>query len=122
MRAVGPAERGARRAVNADGSPHLRENWLVIDGCGRLDATSAWGDAAQLPCMVFDLGDFSVREFSLHRNTMQRKVTTGQRVLCYLALSHESKTETVRDTAEKLGCSQADIVAVFSPMAFRRAS
>ena len=84
--------------------------WLVIDGCGRLDAARARG-YAYVPCMVFDLGDFSVREFALHRNTMQRKVTTGQRVLCYLALSRESKTETVRDTAEKLGCSQADIVA-----------
>ena len=84
--------------------------WLVIDGCGRLDAARARG-YAYVPCMVFDLGDFTPREFALHRNTMQRKVTTGQRVLCYLALSRESKTETVRDTAEKLGCSQADIVA-----------
>lgn len=84
--------------------------WLVIDGCGRLDAARARG-YAYVPCMVFDLGDFTPREFALHRNTMQRKVTTGQRVLCYLALSRESKTETVRETAEKLGCSQMDIVA-----------
>ena len=97
-------------AINADGSPHLRENWLVIDGCGRLDATSDWGDAAQLPCMVFDLGDFSVREFALHRNTMQRKVTTGQRVLCYLAVSRDTG-ESMEKSAQKLGCSKMDIVA-----------
>lgn len=85
--------------------------WWVVDGCGRLDALRAASPGGLVPCMVFDLGDFSVREFALHRNTMQRKVTTGQRVLCYLALSRESKPETVRDTAAKLGCSQADIVA-----------
>lgn len=85
--------------------------WWVVDGCGRLDALRAASPGGLVPCMVFDLGGFSPREFALHRNTMQRKVTTGQRVLCYLALSRESKTETVRDTAEKLGCSQADIVA-----------
>lgn len=87
--------------------------WLVIDGCGRLDAARARG-YAYVPCMVFDLGDFSVREFALHRNTMQRKVTTGQRVLCYLSLfsrENNDETERVRETAERLGCSTADIVA-----------
>lgn len=84
--------------------------WLVIDGCGRLDAARARG-YAYVPCMVFDLGDFSVREFALHRNTMQRKVTTGQRVLCYLALSRDNTEDTVRETAAKLGCSPMDIVA-----------
>lgn len=107
-----PVEDGA---VNADGSPHLRENWLVIDGCGRLDATSAWGDAAQLPCMVFDLGDFSVREFALHRNTMQRKVTTGQRVLCYLQTNGPEDLGVSRDTrkeiASTIGCSEVDVAA-----------
>ena len=100
-------------AINADGSPHLRENWLVIDGCGRLDATRDWGDAAQLPCMVFDLGDFSVREFALHRNTMQRKVTTGQRVLCYLQTNGPEDLRVSRDSrseiAKTLGCSTKDV-------------
>jgi len=84
--------------------------WLVIDGCGRLDAARARG-YAYVPCMVFDLGDFSVREFALHRNTMQRKVTTGQRVLCYLGVSRETPGPGAKKTAEILGCSNADIVA-----------
>lgn len=83
--------------------------WLVIDGCGRLDAARARG-YAYVPCMVFDLGDFSVREFALHRNTMQRKVTTGQRVLCYLAVSRDTG-ESMEKSAQKLGCSKMDIVA-----------
>ena len=90
--------------------------YWVIDGCGRLESLFAMNSAWRVPCMVFDLGDFSPREFALHRNTMQRKVTTGQRVLCYLqtsgALSRESTDGgTVRTVAQRLGCSQADVVA-----------
>lgn len=95
--------------------------WWVVDGCGRLDALRAASPGGLVPCMVFDLGDFSVREFALHRNTMQRKVTTGQRVLCYLATTGADgaapgKTPRVsRDTrneiAAALGCSPVDVAA-----------
>ena len=105
--------------VKGEADEYNNQFWWVIDGCGRLDATSDWGDAAQLPCMVFDLGDFSPREFALHRNTMQRKVTTGQRVLCYLqttGLSSREDTEgggSVRTVAQRLGCSKDDIMAAY---------
>ena len=63
--------------------------------------------------MVFDLGDFSVREFALHRNTMQRKVTTGQRVLCYLQTNGPEDLRVSRDSrseiAKTLGCSTKDV-------------
>lgn len=85
--------------------------WWVVDGCGRLDALRAASRGGLVPCMVFDLGDFSVREFALHRNTMQRKVTTGQRVLCYLGVSRETPDLGAKKTAEILGCSNADVVA-----------
>ena len=86
--------------------------WLVIDGCGRLDAARARG-YAYVPCMVFDLGDFTPREFALHRNTMQRKVTTGQRVLCYLQTNGPEDLRVSRDSrseiAKTLGCSTKDV-------------
>ena len=91
--------------------------YWVIDGCGRLESLFAMGPGQRVPCMVFDLGDFSPREFALHRNTMQRKVTTGQRVLCYLQTSglfSRENTEdrgTVRTVAQRLGCSTDDVVA-----------
>lgn len=110
------------------------KTWLVIDGCGRLDALSGRGSGLPVPCMVFDLGDFSVREFALHRNTMQRKVTTGQRVLCYMAtmgadgaapgktpgagVSHDTRDDSLRvsrdtrrEISETLGCSPVDVAA-----------
>ena len=89
--------------------------WWVVDGCGRLDALRAASRGGLVPCMVFDLGDFSVREFALHRNTMQRKVTTGQRVLCYLQTSGSESAGVSRDTrkeiARTLGCSDHDVAA-----------
>ena len=93
--------------------------YWVIDGCGRLESLFALGPGQRVPCMVFDLGDFSPREFALHRNTMQRKVTTGQRVLCYLqttGLSSREDTEgggSVRTVAQRLGCSKDDIMAAY---------
>ena len=95
------------------------EAYWVVDGCGRLESLFAMGPGQRVPCMVFDLGDLSPREFALHRNTMQRKVTTGQRVLCYLqttgAFSRENTDRgTVRDTAARLGCSTDDVVAAYA--------
>lgn len=87
--------------------------WWVVDGCGRLDALRAASRGGLVPCMVFDLGDFSVREFALHRNTMQRKVTTGQRVLCYLQTNGPQDLRVSRDSrseiAKTLGCSTKDV-------------
>lgn len=87
--------------------------WWVVDGCGRLDALRAASPGGLVPCMVFDLGDFSVREFALHRNTMQRKVTTGQRVLCYLQTNGPEDLRVSRDSrneiAKTLGCSTKDL-------------
>ena len=90
-----------------------KDGYLVIDGCGRLDALAGRGGDYKVPCMVFDLGDFSVREFALHRNTMQRKVTTGQRVLCYMATQRSGDLRVSRDSrneiAAALGCSTKDV-------------
>lgn len=89
--------------------------YWVIDGCGRLDALAGRGGDFRVPCMVFDLGGFSPREFALHRNTMQRKVTTGQRVLCYLQTNGQETGGVSRDTrreiAKTLGCSDHDVAA-----------
>ena len=62
------------------------ETYWVLDGCGRLDAIRATG-ADEALCTVFDLNGMSPREFAMQRNTMQRKVTTGQRLMCYLSVN-----------------------------------
>ena len=77
--------------MEADGG----ERYLVLDGCGRLAALRDAG-ADEALCMVFDLGEMSPSDFALQRNTMQRKVTTGQRLLCYLTVNRAA----VLDAAE----------------------
>lgn len=108
------AECGLLDPISVAPADDAAGGWLVIDGCGRLDAARARG-YAYVPCMVFDLGDFSVREFALHRNTMQRKVTTGQRVLCYLQTNGQEtggmSRDTRREIAKTLGCSDHDVAA-----------
>lgn len=108
------AECGLLDPISVVPADDASAGWLVIDGCGRLDAARARG-YAYVPCMVFDLGDFSVREFALHRNTMQRKVTTGQRVLCYLQTNGPEDLGVSRDTrkeiASTIGCSEVDVAA-----------
>lgn len=92
------------------------EAYWVVDGCGRLESLFSMGPGQRVPCMVFDLGDFSPREFALHRNTMQRKVTTGQRVLCYLQTSgmpDGMSRDTRKQIAAKLGCSDHDIAEAY---------
>ena len=105
------AECGLLDPVSVVEATGTEEGYWVIDGCGRLDALAGRGGDFRVPCMVFDLGGFSTREFALHRNTMQRKVTTGQRVLCYLGVSRETPDLGAKKTAEILGCSNADVVA-----------
>lgn len=69
--------------------------WLVIDGIGRLDALRAAG-AAETDAQVFDLGDLSVAEFVVSKNSMTRKVTTGSRVMAYLKC-HEREVLAAAD-------------------------
>lgn len=78
--------------MEADGG----ERYLVLDGCGRLAALRDAG-ADEALCMVFDLGEMSPSDFALQRNTMQRKVTTGQRLLCYLTVNRSAVLEDAED-------------------------
>ena len=57
--------------------------WFVIDGIGRMNAMIAAGET-ETEAQVFDLGDLSVAEFVVCKNSMMRKVTTGSRVMAYL--------------------------------------
>lgn len=62
------------------------DRYLILDGCGRYDAMQAAGAEAVL-CMVVELHGITPREYAMHRNTMGRRVTTGQRLMCYLAIN-----------------------------------
>lgn len=113
--------------------------YWIVDGCGRVEAAREAG-CTKIPCVVWDLGGMSVREYSVHRNTMGRRVTTGQRLLCYLSL-HENaaldasgrlpgKPEGLmssrddisrRSLAERLGCSDRDASAALELFAAERA-
>lgn len=59
------------------------KKWFVIDGIGRMNALVAAG-VEETEAQVFDLGDLSVAEFVVCKNSMMRKVTTGTRVMAYL--------------------------------------
>ena len=69
--------------------------WYVIDGIGRMNALVAAGET-ETEAQVFDLGDLSVPEFVVCRNTMLRKVTTGTRVMAYLKC-HEREVLAAAD-------------------------
>lgn len=60
-----------------------RKGYLIIDGIGRANALKAAG-AEEADAQVFDLGDLTVPEFVVCKNSMMRKVTTGSRVMAYL--------------------------------------
>lgn len=110
-----------------------RRGYWIIDGCGRVEAAKAAG-VADLPCILWDLQGMSVREFAVHRNTMLRKVTTGQRILCYLSLNESAAIFAAeRGTGRKknipscdgistaLGCSDKDVSAALALFAAERA-
>ena len=59
------------------------QKWFVFDGIGRMNAMIAAGET-ETDAQVFDLGDLSVAEFVVCKNSMMRKVTTGSRVMAYL--------------------------------------
>lgn len=107
--------------------------YLVIDGCGRLDDAVAKG-TADLPCLVVECDN--PREFAANKNAMGRKRSTGSRILCYLmanmdkvieaaeslrscdrredridALPAHLKPWTSREIARRLKVSDKDVVA-----------
>ncbi len=69
------------------------DRYLILDGCGRYDTLKASG-ATTAMCLVLELDGLTPREFAMHRNTMGRKVTTGQRLMCYLSLNESSVLDT----------------------------
>ena len=107
------------------------DRYLILDGCGRYDAMQAAG-AEQVLCMVVELHGITPREYAMHRNTMGRRVTTGQRLMCYLAINQTQVMEAAEDkgggdqralrsrdrsayssraVAERLGVSDKDVRA-----------
>lgn len=102
--------------------------YYVIDGIGRMNALMAAG-VTETEAQIFDLGDLTVAEFVVSKNSMTRKVTTGSRVMAYLkcherevlaaadpksyqlrATSFKGKRGAVsRDTAPDKGWSSKDI-------------
>ena len=72
---------GAELTHQAQSTKH--QKWYVIDGIGRMNALMAAG-VEETEAQVFDLGDLSVAEFVVCKNSMMRKVTTGTRVMAYL--------------------------------------
>lgn len=71
------------------------KGWYVIDGIGRMNALLKAGEA-ETDAQVFDLGDLSVAEFVVSKNSMTRKVTTGSRVMAYLKC-HEREVLAAAD-------------------------
>lgn len=69
--------------------------YYVIDGIGRMNALLEAGEA-ETDAQVFDLGDLSVAEFVVSKNSMTRKVTTGTRVMAYLKC-HEREVLAAAD-------------------------
>lgn len=106
------------------------ERYLILDGCGRFDAIAEAGGTEAM-CTVFELEGLSPREFAMQRNTMGRKVTTGQRLMCYLSLNQAAVLEasdsatagrhsksvsretnyTTAGIAARLGVSKNDVMA-----------
>ena len=70
------------------------ERYLILDGCGRFDAIAEAGGTEAM-CTVFELEGLSPREFAMQRNTMGRKVTTGQRLMCYLSLNQSAVLDAI---------------------------
>ena len=74
------------------------KGWYVIDGIGRMNALLKAGEA-ETDAQVFDLGDLSVAEFVVSKNSMTRKVTTGSRVMAYLKC-HEREVLEAADPGQ----------------------
>jgi len=61
------------------------DKFFVLDGCGRLKWLRTKGAKTAI-CNQFMMNGADVDTFCVYRNTMRRKVTTGQRIMAYLAL------------------------------------
>lgn len=70
-----------------------RGEFLVIDGCGRLEEAVRLGTET-LPCLVVTCDD--VRNFAANKNAMGRKRSTGSRILCYLMANIKAVCEASR--------------------------
>ena len=93
-----PGRDGARPSHNSQPSTlNAQQKWLVIDGIGRMNALIEAG-VEETEAQVFDLGDLSVAEFVVCKNSMMRKVTTGTRVMAYLKC-HEREVLAAADPA-----------------------
>ena len=92
--AVVPDEGNGERGTGNGG-------WFVIDGIGRMNAMIAAGET-ETDAQVFDLGDLSVAEFVVCKNSMMRKVTTGSRVMAYLKC-HEREVLAAADPEKYQG-------------------
>ena len=78
-----------------NGEQGTGNGWYVIDGIGRMNALIAAGET-ETDAQVFDLGDLTVAEFVISKNSMMRKVTTGTRVMASLKC-HERKVLAAAD-------------------------
>jgi len=84
-----------------NGNTGNNQKWFVIDGIGRMNALLAAGET-ETDAQVFDLGDLSVAEFVVCKNSMMRKVTTGSRVMAYLKC-HEREVLAAADPEKYQG-------------------
>ena len=73
--------------------------FYVLDGCGRLEWLKRKGESTGV-CNVFEMNGADVNEFCMTRNTMRRKVTTGQRVMAYLDLHRMAVLEAAMENAD----------------------
>ena len=90
---LGVVSGGVNSKLKTHNSP--TQKWFVIDGIGRMNAMIAAGET-ETDAQVFDLGDLSVAEFVVCKNSMMRKVTTGSRVMAYLKC-HEREVLAAAD-------------------------
>jgi len=88
---------GVKKTHNSPTHNSPTQRWYVIDGIGRMNALIEAG-VEETEAQVFDLGDLSVAEFVVCKNSMMRKVTTGTRVMAYLKC-HEREVLAAADPA-----------------------
>lgn len=77
----------------------LAGKYYVLDGIGRLEwlaKKQAWTAV----CNIFEMNGADLNEFCITRNTMRRKVTTGQRVMAYLDLHRMAVLDAAMENAD----------------------
>ena len=107
--------RAVGHSVAADGgavvpllvtAPDAEGRRLVLDGCARLDGLTTMPGIETATCVEY-AGKLSPQEVVWRCNFERRKLSQGARVLAYTRLF--GATGTIRDTADRLGVSSADI-------------